>query len=230
MVLLYHVYTNIDNMQKNKKKKVVFYVKPIRLALYTIFKMLPRLAEIAFLILSLILIYSLMAYLLFQDTDEGVLYMPTYWLSLVNFYVLMTTANFPDVMMPAYSQYHWTSFIFISFLIFVTYFMFVLPLSLHFPFSLPSPSFPFSSLPSPSLLPPSILFHTLPLPFSSLLFSSPLFPPPLLSSLLLSSLPFSSPLFPSPLFSSPLLFFLLLPSLPFSSLPFSSLHFPLLFF
>ena len=190
MVHLYHVYTNIDNMQKNKKKKVVFYVKPIRLALYTIFKMLPRLAEIAFLILSLILIYSLMAYLLFQDTDEGVLYMPTYWLSLVNFYVLMTTANFPDVMMPAYSQYHWTSFIFISFLIFVTYFMFVLPfLSIFLPFSLPSPSLPFSSLLSPSIpfypllsSPTAIIINIL---SNFTLLSSLFIAFPLLSSLLL---------------------------------------------
>ena len=111
---------------------VVYYIKPIRLALYTIFKMLPKLAEIFFLIASVILIYSLISYLVFLDSEQGKQYMSTYWHTLISFYVLMTTANFPDVMMPAYSENHWTCLIFISFLVLVTYFLLNMVLALIF--------------------------------------------------------------------------------------------------
>lgn len=111
---------------------VVYYIKPVRLALYTIFKMLPKLAEIFFLIICVILIYALISYLVFLNSDEGKAYMSSYWHTLISFYILMTTANFPDVMMPAYSQNHWTCLIFISFLILVTYFLLNMVLALIF--------------------------------------------------------------------------------------------------
>ena len=111
---------------------IVYYIKPIRLALYTNLKMLMNLVEIFILILCVILIYALIGYLVFLDTAEGELYMSSYWQSFLSFYILMTTANFPDVMMPAYTENHWTCLIFISFLLFVTYFLLNMVLALIF--------------------------------------------------------------------------------------------------
>ena len=111
---------------------LVFFLKPIRLAMYTIIKMLRSLAEILALILFIMCIYALVSYLLFLDTREGHLYMSSYWHSFLSFYILMTTANFPDVMMPAYEENHWTCIIFISYLVFVTYFLLNMVLALIF--------------------------------------------------------------------------------------------------
>ena len=109
---------------------VLYYFRSLRIAFYNILRMVPKILEILFIIFILILIYSLVSFFLFLDTSEGTMYMGDIFTTFVSFYTLMTTVNFPDVMMPTYNATPWTSLIFISFLIFVFYFLLNLVLAL----------------------------------------------------------------------------------------------------
>ena len=55
--------------------------------------------------------------LLFRNTEEGRIYFPDFPNSMVNMLVLLTTANYPDVMMPAYNASRPSVLFFMSFLL-----------------------------------------------------------------------------------------------------------------
>jgi hypothetical protein len=52
-----------------------------------------------------IFFYATAGTIMFQGTQEGTEVFPTIWMGALNLQILLTTSNFPDVMMPAY-RYH----------------------------------------------------------------------------------------------------------------------------
>ena len=89
-----------------------------------IFRSLPPIINMLGLLLFIMLIYAVLGFYMFGPTETklGSPYFQSFLLSFINLFILLTTANYPDVMMPSYAQ-HWYAFIF-----FFTYIM----ISLYF--------------------------------------------------------------------------------------------------
>ncbi|XP_015748461.1 PREDICTED: two pore calcium channel protein 1-like [Acropora digitifera] len=51
------------------------------------------------------------------------IYFTTFWRSLISLFVLLTTANYPDVMMPSYHLSRWSAVFFIIYISLVLYFL-----------------------------------------------------------------------------------------------------------
>ena len=76
--------------------------------------------ELFFIIFSLfmyVLLFAILGNFYFRESFEGVSYMIGIKETFFELLILMTTANFPDVMLPAYNV-HWTRTLF--FIIFIT--------------------------------------------------------------------------------------------------------------
>ena len=67
--------------------------------------------------------YALVGLYLFRYTFEGYQNFGSFDEAFYNMLILMTTANFPDVMLPAYDKNYWYMLYFISYLIIGLYFM-----------------------------------------------------------------------------------------------------------
>jgi len=102
----------------------ISYSHPVMIRVRLIAKMLPELVPLLFLVFSFIFCGGWIAVLLFpQNTVEGQTYFAGLWNAMWSLLILITTANFPDVMMPAYKLYRST---FLFFLGFVTIGVFLL--------------------------------------------------------------------------------------------------------
>lgn len=62
-------------------------------------------------IFAYIAYFSMMGQRIFQGTMQGVMYFDTFFNSLYNMIILLTTANYPDIMLPSYQVSH-TYFLF----------------------------------------------------------------------------------------------------------------------
>ena len=96
----------------------------IRRAVKNIWNTIPDIITILLLLVGSILLFGLMAFKLFKARNfEGApeYYFKTYWDSFYDLYVLMTTANSPDVFMPAYNSSDGWMIFFIIFIILDTY-------------------------------------------------------------------------------------------------------------
>ncbi|KAF0694644.1 Aste57867_14483 [Aphanomyces stellatus] len=74
------------------------------------------------LVAMYVLFFAWLATILFQDTDEATI-MPSYSESAWQFLILLTTANFPDVMMPAYTRARSYALFFVVFVAFGLFFL-----------------------------------------------------------------------------------------------------------
>ncbi|KAK7873151.1 hypothetical protein R5R35_006372 [Gryllus longicercus] len=92
----------------------------VRRFIRQIFQSLPPILDMLGLLLFCVSIYGLLGYFLFS-ADPHDQHFTTLHDSFVSMFVLLTTANFPDVMMPAYSRSKWFSIFFISYLSIVLY-------------------------------------------------------------------------------------------------------------
>ena len=101
------------------------YFGEVRRKLREILRSLPQILDIIGLLLFIILIYSLLGFYLFGPTNgnEGSPDFQNFILSFVNMFVLLTTSNFPDIMMPLYKENCLSFLFFFSYLIINTYLM-----------------------------------------------------------------------------------------------------------
>ena len=83
-------------------------------------------------ILVYILYFSWMLQRWFSGTLEGVQYFSTFGDSFFNMLVLMTTSNFPDVMLPAYQISRWNCLFFIIYLVLGLFLMMNLLLAIFY--------------------------------------------------------------------------------------------------
>ena len=67
--------------------------------------------------------YSLIGVYLFRYSYEGYTHYPTFDLAVYKNIILMTTANFPDIMLPAYERNYWFMLYFVSYLILGLFFL-----------------------------------------------------------------------------------------------------------
>ncbi|KFO89953.1 Two pore calcium channel protein 2, partial [Buceros rhinoceros silvestris] len=97
----------------------------IRRAFRSIRNTLPEITYVFLLFMFSLLMFSLMALKLFGErnlqTAEGLPYFRNYLETVFDLYVLVTTANSPDVMMPAFDFSSWYALFFIAFVIVNTY-------------------------------------------------------------------------------------------------------------
>ncbi|KAF0717242.1 Aste57867_2414 [Aphanomyces stellatus] len=104
---------------------LLFAVKTrrIRRTLRSVWLVVLEVQPIASVVVVFVAFFAWTATILFKNTPEGQEYMPTFVESGWNLMVLLTTANFPDVMMPAYQQNRVAVLFFAFFLCFGLFFL-----------------------------------------------------------------------------------------------------------
>ncbi|XP_057688260.1 two pore channel protein 1-like [Corythoichthys intestinalis] len=107
------------------------YCGAVRRNLRQIFQSLPPFIDILLLLLFFMVIFAILGFCLFS-TNSSDPYFNTLENSMVSLFVLLTTANFPDVMMPAYSKNRWSCIFFIVYLSIELYFIMNLLLAVVF--------------------------------------------------------------------------------------------------
>ncbi|KAM9329594.1 two pore channel protein 1 [Gastrophryne carolinensis] len=107
------------------------YCGAVRRNLRQIFQSLPPFIDILLLLLFFMVIFAILGFFLFSPNPSDP-YFSTLENSLVSLFVLLTTANFPDVMMPAYSRNRWSCIFFIVYLSIELYFIMNLLLAVVF--------------------------------------------------------------------------------------------------
>uniref|UniRef100_A0A8C9CQT8 Ion transport domain-containing protein n=1 Tax=Phocoena sinus TaxID=42100 RepID=A0A8C9CQT8_PHOSS len=121
---------NIHGVRWSRALRPVFLInfpesRQIRRAFRSIRNTLPDILYVFLLFIFSMLVFSLMALKLFGDrglkTVEGSPYFTNILDIAFELYVLVTTANSPDVMMPAYEFNWWYSLYFITYIIINTY-------------------------------------------------------------------------------------------------------------
>ncbi|KAK9391628.1 two pore calcium channel protein 1 [Crotalus adamanteus] len=107
------------------------YCGAVRRNLRQIFQSLPPFIDILLLLLFFMVIFAILGFYLFSPNKSDP-YFNTLENSLVNLFVLLTTANFPDVMMPSYARNPWSCVFFIVYLSIELYFIMNLLLAVVF--------------------------------------------------------------------------------------------------
>ncbi|CAG9815106.1 unnamed protein product [Phaedon cochleariae] len=92
----------------------------VRRYIRQILQSLPPILDMLGLLMFFVCSYALLGYFLFSGHETN-LYFRTLGDSFVSMFVLLTTANFPDVMMPSYAISKWTAVFFISYISTVLY-------------------------------------------------------------------------------------------------------------
>ncbi|CAH0546809.1 unnamed protein product [Brassicogethes aeneus] len=92
----------------------------VRRYLRQILQSLPPILDMLVLLLFIVCCYAVLGFFLFAGNDKN-LYFLTLDDSFVSMFVLLTTANFPDVMMPSYNKSRWSAIFFISYISIVLY-------------------------------------------------------------------------------------------------------------
>ena len=101
------------------------YMTGIRRFLRQLMESLPPILDIMGLMMFMITIYSVLGFYLLGPTQQssGSPYFQSFSDSLINLFVLLTTANFPDIMMPSYNENMAYTLFFISYLSINLYFL-----------------------------------------------------------------------------------------------------------
>lgn len=120
---------------------VAFYTLPFRLAPYLrvaffilsirdlrdciiiLFGMLRTYLNVVALLLLFLLFSSWLAYVIFEDTDQGKTIFTSYGTTLYQMFILYTTSNNPDVWIPAYKASRWYSLFFVLYVLLGVYFV-----------------------------------------------------------------------------------------------------------
>lgn len=92
----------------------------VRRYIRQILQSLPPILDMLVLLMFFVCSYALLGYFLFGGHEKN-LYFNTLSDSFVSMFVLLTTANFPDVMMPSYAITKWSAVFFISYISTVLY-------------------------------------------------------------------------------------------------------------
>ncbi|XP_023225433.1 two pore calcium channel protein 1-like isoform X2 [Centruroides sculpturatus] len=99
--------------------------KQVRRAFRNIRRTLPDILNVLILFFLSIGLFSLMAQKLFKKRNltfpDGSPYFTNYLDTFFDLYVLVTTANNPDIMMPAYDENHFSAFFFLAYLVICLY-------------------------------------------------------------------------------------------------------------
>jgi two pore calcium channel protein len=106
-----------------KPLTVLLFLPTIRQYLKTVLYDLKDSLVVLLIIFAFIFFFAFSGYFLFQGELEGVTAFPDILTSYYNMLILLTTANFPDVMLPAYNENRGYCIFFIFFLLVGLYFL-----------------------------------------------------------------------------------------------------------
>ncbi|XP_044164237.1 two pore calcium channel protein 1-like isoform X2 [Acropora millepora] len=98
------------------------YCYGVRRVLRQILLSLPPILDMLFLLFFIMTIFAMLGFYLFSGNEKDE-YFTTFWRSFISLFVLLTTANYPDVMMPSYHHLRWSALFFIIYISVVLYFL-----------------------------------------------------------------------------------------------------------
>ncbi|KAK2574177.1 Two pore calcium channel protein 1 [Acropora cervicornis] len=98
------------------------YCYGVRRVLRQILLSLPPILDMLVLLLFIMTIFAMLGFYLFSGNEKDE-YFTTFWRSFISLFVLLTTANYPDVMMPSYHHLRWSALFFIIYISVVLYFL-----------------------------------------------------------------------------------------------------------
>jgi hypothetical protein len=110
----------------------IIFVRALREALKRVALVIYDSKEILMLTIAYVIIFGWIGFRLFRGTQQGEAYFPTLSEGIWSLLILLTTANFPDVMMPSFRQSSFYSIFFIAYLIFGLYFLLNLVLAIYY--------------------------------------------------------------------------------------------------
>ena len=106
------------------------FCRGVRRFLRQMFKSLPPILDMLGLLLFIMIIYAVLGFYLFgpsgdplNPTYKGSPYFKSFFDSFVSLFVLLTTANYPDVMMPSYYRHQYSFIFFFTYLMVCLYFV-----------------------------------------------------------------------------------------------------------
>ncbi|CAM8884818.1 unnamed protein product [Rhodiola kirilowii] len=101
----------------------ILNVRELRQTMVILAGMLGTYLNVMVLGLLFLLFSSWLAYVIFEDTQQGKQVFPTYGATLYNMLILFTTSNYPDVWIPAYKASRWYCLFFILYVLLGVYFV-----------------------------------------------------------------------------------------------------------
>ena len=111
---------------------IVLFLRSLRETLNRILLVVYDSKEILWLIIAYIIFSGWVGYKLFKGTLEGIEYFSDYIEGWWNLLILLTTANFPDIMLPAYRMNRLYAIFFLLYLIIGLFFLLNLILAIYF--------------------------------------------------------------------------------------------------
>ncbi|CAN1231199.1 Two pore calcium channel protein 1 [Linum perenne] len=106
--------------------RVIFFILSIRdlqKSIVVLAGMLWTYLNILALLLLFLLFSSWVAYVMFEDTEQGKTVFTSYAVTLYQLFILFTTSNNPDVWIPAYKESRWYSLFFVIYVLLGVYFV-----------------------------------------------------------------------------------------------------------
>ena len=102
---------------------VACFMKSVRLHFKALIEDLKATSVVLASIFIFVFVNATICVFVYQSQYAGFTYFDSVPESYYNMLILLTTANFPDIMLPSYSQSYWSSLFFIFFLILGLYFL-----------------------------------------------------------------------------------------------------------
>jgi|Transcript_17599 two pore calcium channel protein len=99
------------------------FMKSISENFFTLCKDLRDASVVLAMIFTFLAAYSLICFFFYQGSYGGFINFSSMTEAYYRLLILLTTANFPDIMLPAYEQNFWNCLLFISFLVVGLYFL-----------------------------------------------------------------------------------------------------------
>ncbi|OMO99562.1 hypothetical protein CCACVL1_03733, partial [Corchorus capsularis] len=101
----------------------ILSIKDLRTSMVILAGMIGTYLNVLALLLLFLLFASWVAYVMFEDTQEGKLVFTSYGTTLYEMFVLFTTSNNPDVWIPAYKASRWYVLFFVLYVLIGVYFV-----------------------------------------------------------------------------------------------------------
>ncbi|XP_020098634.1 two pore calcium channel protein 1 [Ananas comosus] len=102
---------------------ITLTVRELRMCILTLAGMFGMYLNVLALSLLFLLFASWLAYVTFEDTQQGWTVFTSYGATLYQMFVLFTTSNNPDVWIPAYKNSRWSSLFFVLYVLLAVYFL-----------------------------------------------------------------------------------------------------------
>ncbi|GMH12091.1 hypothetical protein Nepgr_013932 [Nepenthes gracilis] len=101
----------------------IFSIRELRESILILAGMLGTYLNVLALLLLFLLFFSWLAYVMFEDTQQGERVFTSYGTTLYHMFVLFTTSNNPDVWIPAYKTSRWYCLFFVFYVLLGVYFV-----------------------------------------------------------------------------------------------------------